>query len=214
VVLDRAGITGEDGPSHHGMWDLSLLQAVPGLRVAAPRDAETVRTSLADAVAHAGPTVLRMPKATEPFRLPAVGTERTVDLLRTGHDVLLVAIGAMAAPALAAAARLDGVGTSAAVCHPRWITPIPSELVAIAAGYSLVVTVEDGSRVGGFGSAYRQELADAGVDVPHLAIGIPRRFIDHGQRAGLLAEVGLDESGIAEAVTARLRELRHAPGRR
>jgi 1-deoxy-D-xylulose-5-phosphate synthase len=204
VVLDRAGITGEDGPSHHGMWDLSILQPVPGLRMAAPRDTETLRAGLREAVNSPGPTLLRIPKASGPDRLPAQRTLGTVDVLRSGGDVLLVAVGSMCVAALGAAELLEAYGVDVGVCHPRWVRPVPAELVSMAADHRLVVTVEDGCRVGGFGAAYAQQVAYAAIGVPVVNLGIPAAFIDHGRRGDLLAELRLDGAGVAAAVAEHL----------
>ncbi|RKF26379.1 1-deoxy-D-xylulose-5-phosphate synthase [Micromonospora globbae] len=203
LVLDRAGITGPDGPSHHGMWDLALLGAVPGLRVAAPRDEATLREELREAVADQdGPTVLRFPKARVGDEIPALYRTGGIDVLRTAAaaPVLLVAVGAMAAPALHAADLLAEAGVECTVVDPRWVRPVNPALTAFAADHALVVTVEDGIRDGGVGSAVALALADAAVGAPVRALGLPTAFIPHGERAGLLAEHGLDPPGICAAV--------------
>ncbi|WBB68545.1 1-deoxy-D-xylulose-5-phosphate synthase [Micromonospora sp. WMMD812] len=203
LVLDRAGITGPDGPSHHGMWDLALLGAVPGLRVAAPRDETTLREELREAVADQdGPTVLRFPKARVGDEIPALYRTGGLDVLRTaaGAPVLLVAVGAMAAPALRAADLLAEAGVECTVVDPRWVRPVNPALAGLAAEHALVVTVEDGVRDGGVGGAVALAFADAGVGSPVRALGLPTSFITHGERAGLLAEHGLDPPGICAAV--------------
>ncbi|MFJ5619156.1 1-deoxy-D-xylulose-5-phosphate synthase [Micromonospora sp. NPDC093243] len=203
LVLDRAGITGPDGPSHHGMWDLSLLGAVPGLRVAAPRDEATLREELREAVAEQdGPTALRFPKARVGEEIPALYRTGGVDVLRTATaaPVLLVAVGAMAAPALRAADLLAEAGVECTVVDPRWVRPVNPALAGLAAEHALVVTVEDGIRDGGIGSALAQALADESVGTPVRVLGLPTSFIAHGERAGLLAEHGLDPPGICAAV--------------
>ena len=202
-VLDRAGITGEDGASHNGMWDLSILQVVPGIRIAAPRDEPTLREELREALAvDDGPTVVRFPKGAVGDDIPAVERLGPVDVLRRapGDDVLLVAVGAMARVALEVAARVGDQGIGVSVVDPRWVTPVPPELVALARGYRLVVTVEDNGRTGGVGSVVSQALRDAGVDVPARDLGIPRRFLDHGTRAQVHAEIGLTAQEIARRV--------------
>ncbi|HEX7745507.1 MAG TPA: 1-deoxy-D-xylulose-5-phosphate synthase [Micromonosporaceae bacterium] len=203
LVLDRAGITGPDGPSHHGMWDLALLGAVPGLRVAAPRDEATLREELREAVAdQEGPTALRFPKARVGAGLPALHRIAGMDVLRTSAaaQVLLVPVGAMAGTTVRAAAMLADAGVECTVVDPRWVRPVNPELVPLAARHAMVVTVEDGVREGGFGSGVARMVADAAVATPVRALGLPTSFIAHGDRAGLLAEHGLDPHGICAAV--------------
>ena len=206
-VLDRAGITGSDGPSHHGMWDLSLLGLVPGLRVAAPRDGQRLRELLREAVAWtAGPTALRFPKADAAGDLPAVGRLGGADLLRAdpGPQVLLVAVGAMADAACAAAEELASTGVPCAVADPRWVLPVDPELVAAGVGYRLVVTVEDNGGAGGFGDAFARAARLAGRRVDLLTLALEQRFLPHGERRAMLAEHGLDGPGIAASVRAAL----------
>jgi len=203
-VLDRAGVTGTDGASHNGMWDMSILQVVPGLRLAAPRDADQLRAQLAEAVEVAdAPTVLRYPKAVVGPPIPAVESIDGVDvLLRTAEpgsapDLLLVAVGTMASACLDAAALLTAHGLTATVVDPRWVKPVPAALTALAAGHRLVVTVEDNGRVGGVGTAVAQALRDADVDLPTRELGIPQEFLDHASRSEILDELGLTGPGIA-----------------
>ncbi|HEY3502954.1 MAG TPA: 1-deoxy-D-xylulose-5-phosphate synthase [Actinocatenispora sp.] len=213
-VLDRAGVTGPDGPSHHGMWDLAALGVVPGLRLAAPRDAGTLREELREAVdVSDGPTVLRFPKASLAADIPAVGRVGGVDLLRVPDrpDVLLVPVGALAGAALRAAEALAAAGYECTVADPRWVRPVPPELAGLAAGHRLVVTVEDGVREGGVGLAVAARLADAGVDVPVRALGLPRDYLPHASRGSLLARYGLDAAGIAEATLTALGRTAAAP---
>jgi len=199
-VLDRAGITGEDGASHNGMWDLSILQVIPGLRIAAPRDGATLREELREAVDVEGPTAVRFPKGAVGDDLPALERRGVVDVLRRGGDVLIVAVGAMARICLEVADRLAAQGISSTVVDPRWIAPVPPELAELAAQHRLVVTVEDNGRTGGVGSAVSQSLRDADVDVPCRDVGIPRRFLDHGTRAEVHAEIGLTAQDISRNV--------------
>jgi 1-deoxy-D-xylulose-5-phosphate synthase len=213
-VLDRAGVTGEDGPSHNGMWDLSLLQVVPGIRIAAPRDAATLREELREAVAVTdGPTVLRFPKGAVGDDLPAVRREGPVDVLRDGADVLLVGVGAMARLALEVADRVAAQGISATVVDPRWVVPVPVELSALAVRHRLVVTVEDNSRVSGVGARVSQALRAAGVDVPTRDLGIPPAFLEHGSRAEVLAEAGLTAQDVAREVVELVAGLEPQPDR-
>jgi 1-deoxy-D-xylulose-5-phosphate synthase len=202
-VLDRAGITGADGPSHNGMWDLSILGVVPGMRIAAPRDEPTLREELREAVEWtAGPTVLRFPKTPIDAEVPAVGQVGTLDLLRApaGAEVLIVSVGAMATTALDVADRIAAEGVAATVVDPRWVSPVDRELVALAARHRLVVTIEDGGRAGGVGSRVSQALRDAGVDVPARDVGIPQRFLGHGAVAQVKADIGLTAQDVARRV--------------
>jgi len=203
-VLDRAGVTGSDGASHNGMWDMSILQVVPGLRLAAPRDADQLRAQLAEALdVDDAPTVLRFPKAVVGPPIPAVESIGGVDvLLRTAEpgtapDLLLVAVGTMAPACLDAAALLTAHGLTATVADPRWVKPVPAALTELAAGHRLVVTVEDNGRVGGVGAAVAQALRDAEIDVPTRELGIPQEFLDHASRSEILDELGLTGPGIA-----------------
>jgi 1-deoxy-D-xylulose-5-phosphate synthase len=209
VVLDRAGVTGEDGPSHNGMWDLALLGMVPGLRIAAPRDGTRLREQLAEAVAWAdGPTVLRYPKTALREDVPALRRVGGVDVLREqGSDVLLVSVGAMAHDALEAADRVAAEGFGVTVADPRWVTPVDQGLLELAARHRLVVTLEDGSRVGGVGSRLSQALRDAGIDVPARDIGIPPRFLEHGTVAEVRAEIGLTAQDVARSVVEWMAKL-------
>ena len=207
VVLDRAGITGPDGASHHGMWDLSILGAVPGIRIAAPRDARTLSEELSEAVAVSdGPTVLRFPKAAVGADITALERRGGIDVLRRpaggeSRHVLLVTVGAFAELGLAAADRLADQGIGVTVVDPRWVTPVPGELVALAAEHRLVVTVEDGGRHGGFGWSLAAAMRDAGVDVPLRDLGIPQEFHGQGTRAEVLVRLGLTAQQVARNVT-------------
>lgn len=207
-VLDRAGVTGPDGPSHHGMWDLALLQTVPGIRLAAPRDALRLREELAEAVrVEDAPTVLRYPKGAVSADLVAVRrTDDGVDVLReAGHrDVLIVAIGAMASLALDVAERLAQQGIGATVVDPRWVVPVPASVIALAAEHRLVITLEDGIRVGGIGTRIRQDLREAGVDTAVDELGLPDEFLEHASREQILAQSGLTAQDIARDVVAQV----------
>ncbi|HXT42659.1 MAG TPA: 1-deoxy-D-xylulose-5-phosphate synthase [Pseudonocardiaceae bacterium] len=213
ITLDRAGVTGDDGASHNGMWDLSVLGIVPGIRVAAPRDAGSLREELAEAVAvDDGPTALRFPKGPVIESVPAVARIGGVDVLARpvagdGDDVLLVGVGAFAALAVAAAGRLADQGIGVTVVDPRWVLPVPEVLVRMAGRHRLVVSVEDGGRHGGFGWSLAAALRDAEVDVPFRDVGIPQRFLAHGLRDEVLAELGLTAQDVARAVTGWAAEL-------
>ncbi len=206
-VLDRAGITGPDGPSHHGMWDLALLQVVPGIRIAAPRDAVTLREEFREAVAvDDAPTVLRWSKGSVGPDLPALRRlSDGVDVLRDPTDgqepdVLFVAVGSLVPVALDAAALLEAQGIGATVVDPRWVVPIPASLVDLSREHRLVITIEDGVRVGGVGTRLRQDLRAAGVDTGVNELGLPDAFIDHASRSQILADVGLTAQAIARDV--------------
>jgi 1-deoxy-D-xylulose-5-phosphate synthase len=202
VVLDRAGVTGDDGASHNGMWDLSMLGLVPGVRVAAPRDEETLRRALREAVAVSdGPTVVRFPKGRLAEPLPAVAVSDGVDLLHADDEprVLLVGVGSMAGAAREAAAKLSAEGVPVAVAAPLWVTPLPLGLVELAGEIGLVVTMEDNGLVGGIGASLATALADAGMDVRMERLGIPQEFLDHASRPAILERLGLTAEGCADA---------------
>ncbi|MER5865329.1 1-deoxy-D-xylulose-5-phosphate synthase [Kitasatospora sp. NPDC002040] len=206
-VLDRAGVTGTDGASHNGMWDMSILQVVPGLRLAAPRDADQLRAQLREAVeVDDAPTVVRYSKGTVGPAVPAVGRIGGMDVLRSAPEgeaeVLIVSVGAMAPMCLEVADLLAARGITATVVDPRWVKPVDPALPGLAAEHRVVVTVEDNGRAGGVGSAVSQALRDAGVDVPLRDFGIPQEFLDHATRDQILTEIGLTAPAIAEQVTA------------
>ena len=222
-VLDRAGITGPDGASHHGMWDGSLLQIVPGIKVAVPRDGTRVTELLREAVAVSdGPTAIRFPRGTVSEDIASIGKLGGMDVLTqpkadagTGRaddqgvaaDVLLVAAGPMAAVAVDTAGRLAGQGISVTVVDPRWVKPIDPALVPAAARHRLVVTVEDNGTVGGFGEAVARLLRDRELDVPVRTFGLPQSFISHGERPEILAEAGLSPQSLALSITEAVARL-------
>ncbi|THA23926.1 1-deoxy-D-xylulose-5-phosphate synthase [Streptomyces sp. RKND-216] len=211
-VLDRAGVTGTDGASHNGMWDMSVLQCVPGLRLAAPRDAEQLRAQLREAVdVDDAPTVVRYSKGAVGPAVPAVDTAGGMDVLREPDtetaDVLLISVGALAPMCLEIADHLDRQGISATVVDPRWVKPVDKALPELAAAHRVVVTVEDNSRAGGVGSAIAQALRDASVDVPLRDFGIPEKFLDHGSRGQVMAGIGLTAPDIARQVTGLVARL-------
>ncbi|MEV7602354.1 1-deoxy-D-xylulose-5-phosphate synthase [Kitasatospora sp. NPDC089797] len=215
-VLDRAGVTGTDGASHNGMWDMSILQVVPGLRLAAPRDADQVRAQLREAVlVKDAPTVVRYSKGSVGPAVPAVGRVGGMDVLRAAGepsgahraDVLIVSVGAMAPTSLEVADLLAAEGVTATVVDPRWVKPVDPALPGLAAEHRVVVTIEDNGRVGGVGAAVAQALRDAEVDLPVRDFGIPQEFLDHASRNEILAGIGLNAPDIARKVAALVAKL-------
>jgi 1-deoxy-D-xylulose-5-phosphate synthase len=213
VVLDRAGVTGADGASHNGMWDMSICSVVPGLQLAAPRDEPTLREALREAVAVTdGPTVVRFPKGPPPVDIPSLERRGPVDVLRRAGDlvdgdgrraestVLLVAVGSMVPMSLAAAERAADHGIGVTVVDPRWVLPVSDALVELAGAHRLVVTVEDGGRAGGVGATLSRALQDRQVDVPVRAVGLPQAFLEHGSRGQVLADCGLTEQDLARRI--------------
>lgn len=214
IVLDRAGVTGPDGPSHHGMWDMSMLQIVPGLHLAAPRDAERLREELREAVAISdAPSVVRYSKGQVGPEIVAL--ERLYDgvdvLARSAHDmpgagvdpqpdVLIVSVGAMSELSLDVANRIGAQGISSTVVDPRWVLPVPRSIVQLASQHRIVIVVEDGVRAGGVGSRIRQELRAAGIDTALNEVGLPVEFLAHGTRGEVLERVGLTAQRVAQDV--------------
>ncbi|MFD9858922.1 1-deoxy-D-xylulose-5-phosphate synthase [Streptomyces alboflavus] len=210
-VLDRAGVTGPDGASHNGMWDLSVLQVVPGLRIAAPRDADQLRTQLREAVTvDDAPTLLRFPKESVGPSIPAVDRVGAMDVLSrdadagSDADVLLVSVGVMAPVCLGAADLLRERGISATVVDPRWVKPVDPALPPLAARHRLVAVVEDNSKASGVGAAVALALGEAEVDVPVRRFGIPDQFLAHAKRGEVLADLGLTPVEIAGSISATI----------
>jgi 1-deoxy-D-xylulose-5-phosphate synthase len=207
MVLDRSGITGPDGASHNGMWDLSMLGIVPGMRVAAPRDGTRLREELGEALdVNDGPTALRFPKGDVGEDIPAIERRGVVDVLAVpteglSEDVLLIAVGPFSAMALAAAERLRNQGIGVTVVDPRWVLPVPDVIGELAPAHKLVVTVEDNGVAGGVGSAVSAALRRAEIDVPCRDIGLPQEFIAAASRGEVLADVGLTDRNIARQIT-------------
>jgi 1-deoxy-D-xylulose-5-phosphate synthase len=207
MVLDRAGITGNDGASHNGVWDMSMLGIVPGMRVAAPRDAARLREELGEAVAvDDGPTAIRFPKGAVGDDIPAVRRQHGVDILTEpadglSDDVLLVAVGAFARMALLVADRLRKQGIGVTVVDPRWVLPVPAAIADLARAHKLVVTLEDNGVAGGIGSAVSASLRRAEIDVPCRDVGVPQEFQDHASRSEVLMSIGLTDQDIARQVT-------------
>jgi 1-deoxy-D-xylulose-5-phosphate synthase len=211
MVLDRAGITGSDGPSHNGMWDLSMLGIVPGMRVAAPRDAARLREELGEALdVNDGPTAIRFPKGDVGEDIPAVERRGSsvagIDVLAVpagglNHDVLLVAVGAFASMALAVAKRLHNQGIGVTVIDPRWVLPVSQGVLELAVQHKLLVTLEDNGVNGGVGSAVSATLRRAEIDVPCRDVGLPQGFYDHASRGEVLVELGLTDQDVARRIT-------------
>ncbi|GAA4476991.1 1-deoxy-D-xylulose-5-phosphate synthase [Rhodococcus olei] len=213
LVLDRAGVTGPDGASHNGMWDFSLLGIVPGMRVAAPRDAATLREELGEALdVSDGPTAVRFPKGAVGEDIPAIERIDGVDVLampeRRGGDVLIVAVGPFATVALETANRLAQQGISAAVVDPRWVLPVPRPVVELGRDFRMVVTLEDSGVHGGIGSSVSAALRAADVDTPARDVGVPQRFLDHASRDQVLADLGLTAQDLARQITGWVAGLR------
>jgi len=207
-VLDRAGVTGPDGASHHGMWDLALLQIVPGIEIAAPRDAASLREELAEAISISDrPTVLRFPKGTIPSDIPALRRLGDgVDVLSEApsKDVLIVAIGAMANVALKVSDLLAAQGIGCTVIDPRWVVPVRKSVIELSKNHRLVVTIEDGVRVGGIGTRIRQDLRAAQVDTALSELGLPDEFLEHATRSQIMQRVGLTAQSIAQEIVAQV----------
>ncbi len=207
-VLDRAGVTGPDGPSHHGMWDLAMLQIVPGIKLSSPRDANVLRELLNEAVeVRDKPTVIRFGKGTAGTVIPALSrTDDGVDVLKqsAAKDVLIMSVGAMATTALQVADLLAAQGIGATVIDPRWVVPVPKSVVHMSAEHRLVVTIEDGIKVGGIGTRVRQDLREAQVDTALTEIGLPDEFIDHATRNEILEDAGLTAQAIARDIVAQV----------
>jgi 1-deoxy-D-xylulose-5-phosphate synthase len=207
LVLDRAGVTGLDGASHHGMWDGSIMQLVPGMKIAAPRDARRVAELLNEAVETSdGPTVVRFPKGKTGGDVEAVAKCGGMDVLREpaeglGRDVLLAGAGVMAMTGLEIAGRLAGHGIGVTVIDPRWTKPVDEALITAARQHKMVVTVEDNGRAGGFGDAVARLLRDHDVDVPVKTFGLPQEFLPHGTRDEVLDDAGLTPQHLARQIT-------------
>ena len=202
-VLDRAGITGDDGPSHHGIWDLALTGIVPTMHVAAPRDASRLREVLREAVTISdAPSMVRFPKGAVQSDIPAFERRNGIDVLYRGEsaDVLLVSIGAMAAIAVESASMAYREGVGVTVIDPRWVKPLPSALVTIAQRYKSVVVLEDGIKHGGIASSISEMFRDAGLTTPIHSIGIPLEFIEHSKRSEIMNDLGITAQNIARSI--------------
>ena len=198
-VLDRAGITGDDGPSHHGIWDLALTGIVPTLHVAAPRDGAILRETLHEALDISdAPSLIRFPKGPVGPDIPAFERRDGIDVLYRGEsaDVLLVSVGAMAKICVEAASQAYREGVGVTVIDPRWVKPLPQSLLTMAQRYKSVVVVEDGIRHGGIASTISEMFRDAELDVPIHSIGVPLEFIEHSKRGEIMSDLGITAQNI------------------
>ncbi|MDI9587773.1 MAG: 1-deoxy-D-xylulose-5-phosphate synthase [Gleimia sp.] len=209
-VLDRAGITGDDGPSHNGMWDIAMLSIVPGLRLAAPRDEETLRLALREATAiDDAPTVVRYPKGALPKPIEAISREEWGDVLLDEDDaeITILATGSFANNGLETARKLAEEGYRTRVIDPRWLLPVTQDLVDQIADSNLIVTFEDGLEANGFGAAVRDALAREGKFTPVMARGIPKQFLDHAKRAQIIEHLHLDVDHSVAEITELMESL-------
>jgi 1-deoxy-D-xylulose-5-phosphate synthase len=204
-VLDRAGVTGDDGPSHNGMWDLALTGIVPTLHVAAPRDGERIKETLREALDISdAPSLIRFPKGAVNADIPAFERRDGIDVLYRGEsaDVLLVSIGAFASIAVEAAAQTYREGVGVTVIDPRWVKPLPKSLVTMAQRYKNVVVLEDGIKHGGIASTISELFRDAQLNVPVHSIGLPLAFLEHSKRAEILEDLGITVQNITRSLVA------------
>jgi len=202
-VLDRAGITGEDGPSHHGIWDMALTGIVPTLHLAAPRDSARLKEVLREAISISdAPSVIRFPKGAVPADIPAFERRDGIDVLYRGEsaDVLLISVGAMATMAVEAASQAYREGVGVTVIDPRWVKPLPKSLITMADRYKSVVVVEDGIAHGGIASALSEMFRSAGLETPIHSIGVPLTFIEHSKRSEILSDLGITSQNIAREI--------------
>ncbi len=202
-VLDRSGVTGDDGPSHHGIWDLALTGIVPTMHVGAPRDGARLKELLREALDISdAPSMVRFPKGAVQEDIPAFERRDGIDVLYRGEsaDVLMISVGAMAAIAVEAASSAYREGVGVTVIDPRWVKPLPQSLVRMAARYKSVVVLEDGIRHAGIGSSISEMFRDAGVLIPLHSIGVPLEFIEHSKRGEILSDIGITAQNIARSV--------------
>jgi len=202
-VLDRSGVTGDDGPSHHGIWDLALTGIVPTMHVAAPRDGARLKELLRESVSiNDAPSMVRFPKGAVQEDIPAFERRDGIDVLYRGEsaDVLMISVGAMAAIAVEAASSAYREGVGVTVIDPRWVKPLPESLVRMAERYKSVVVLEDGIRHAGIGSAISEMFRDAGVLIPLHSIGVPLEFIEHSKRSEILSDIGITAQNISRSV--------------
>ena len=214
-LIDRAGLVGEDGETHQGVFDLSYLRSIPGLVVAAPRDVRDLKKLVEISQDYSGPMAIRYPKGCEDMG-PGIQSQRRFsvgqwELLSDGSDVMIFAVGRMVSLSMQAAIELMGKGVSAGVVDARFVAPMDREmLLGKASGVRLVVTAEENVLAGGFGEGVLDALASAGMDVPVLTLGVPDRFVAQATVAQQTVECGLDALSIARRISERLKELGEA----
>jgi 1-deoxy-D-xylulose-5-phosphate synthase len=204
-VLDRSGVTGDDGPSHNGIWDLALTGIVPTLSVAAPRDSIRLRELLREAIAISdAPSLLRFPKGGVVEEVAEIERIDGIDILyRTAQShTLLVSVGAFANLAVAAAAQATLAGAQVTVVDPRWVKPLPASLLEMARNFSAIVVVEDGIKHGGIASSFSEQLREAQIATPLHSIGVPLEFFDHSKRNEVLSDFGITVPEIAKLLIA------------
>jgi 1-deoxy-D-xylulose-5-phosphate synthase len=202
-VLDRAGITGDDGPSHHGIWDLALTGIVPNMRVGAPRDGARLKEILRDCVAISNaPSMIRFPKGAIPADIPALERVSGVDLLHRGASkkVLLISVGAMAGMALEVAQIAKERSIEITVVDPVWVKPISPAVIAMCADYSTVVVLEDGIKHAGIASAISESLRESGSNCSLHSIGVPLEFIEHSKRNEILDDLEITPAAIVQQI--------------
>uniref|UniRef100_UPI0040499D60 transketolase C-terminal domain-containing protein n=1 Tax=Candidatus Nanopelagicus sp. TaxID=2518620 RepID=UPI0040499D60 len=202
-VLDRAGVTGDDGPSHNGIWDLALTGIIPTLHVAAPRDGQQLRETLREAVDISdAPSLIRFPKGAINADIPAFERRDGIDVLYRGEsaDILLVSVGAFASIAVESAAQAYREGVGVTVIDPRWVKPLPKSLVTMAQRYKSVVVLEDGIKHGGIASTISELFRDAQLNVPVNSIGIPLTFLEHAKRSEILEDLGITVQNITRSL--------------
>jgi 1-deoxy-D-xylulose-5-phosphate synthase len=202
-VLDRAGVTGDDGPSHHGIWDMALTGIVPTLHLAAPRDSARLKEVLREAISiNDAPTVIRFPKGAVSADIPAFERRDGIDVLYRGEsaDVLLISVGAMATISVEAASQAYREGVGVTVIDPRWVKPLPQSLITMADRYKSVVVVEDGIAHGGIASALSEMFRSAGLVTPIHSIGVPLTFIEHSKRSEILSDLGMTAQNISREI--------------
>jgi 1-deoxy-D-xylulose-5-phosphate synthase len=203
IVLDRSGITGDDGPSHHGIWDLALTGLIPTIHVAAPRDGARLRETFREAIdIHDVPSVVRFPKGAVVKDIDALDRIDGIDVLYQDKnwDVLLVSVGALANLALDVAVQVGREGIGVTVIDPRWVKPLPESLVAMATAYQSVVVIENGIRHGGIASTISEIFRDAGLSIPIHSIGVPLEFIEHSKPAEILQDLGMNVQDLSRSI--------------
>ena len=203
IVLDRAGITGDDGPSHHGIWDLALTGIIPTIHVAAPRDGARLRETFREAIdIHDAPSVVRFPKGAVVEDIEAIERIEGIDVLYQdkNRDALLVSVGALANLSMDVAVQVGREGIGMTVVDPRWVKPLSPVLTAMAAGFKSVVVIENGIRHGGIASTLSEAFRDAGLNIPIHSLGVPLEFIEHSKPAEILQDLGITVQDISRSI--------------